>query len=482
MAVWAGIVRVSSMGGRKVDAADFHSERDQLAALRKAVTDVGGTLELLPSELDVSGARPLDERPSLRRAVEGVESGRYAGIVFAYQSRLGRDVEIEEQVWRRVEHAGGKILLALDGIDASTVDGKMVRRIRAAINTRERDAHVERFDQLRRVSTEHGIWQRRQLPLGYGKDPATRKLVPNGAAPKVRAAYAARAAGVTTSEIARTLRMTSAGARALLRNRVYLGELHVGKYQNRPEHAHPAIVDENVWMAAQHPTPVRAPRSMPEVALLGGLVRCCGCGHVMSRTRTGSIVYTCHGASSAGQCPARAAITTRSLDEYVDGIALRALAGLPGRPIANRKDAEVAREQRRTAERELGAYLEAVSAADVGAEAFATGARKRREVVDHWRGEEQRAIAAQAPAVPLEVVEAYPSLSVTHRNRLLRGLIECVLVQRAGRGQVVPVGDRVRVIGRGAGIVDGPYRGGGKPLGIRSIDLPELDDPRVLGV
>src|SRR4051794_32706658 len=110
---WAGVVRVSHMGARRSGADDFHSERDQIAAMRQAVEKIGGTLAVLPSELDVSGGLPLEQRPSLRAAVEGVESGLYGGVVVAYQSRLGRDVEQEEAVWRRVEAAGGHILLAL---------------------------------------------------------------------------------------------------------------------------------------------------------------------------------------------------------------------------------------------------------------------------------------------------------------------------------------------------------------------------------
>src|SRR5258705_138533 len=101
----AGLVRVSQMGDRKADADNFHSERDQVSALKGGAEKAGMRLDLLPSELDVSGGLPIDRRPSLKAAVEGVESGKYAGIIVAYQSRLGRDVEIEESVWRRVERA-----------------------------------------------------------------------------------------------------------------------------------------------------------------------------------------------------------------------------------------------------------------------------------------------------------------------------------------------------------------------------------------
>ena len=201
----------------------------------------------------------------MRAAVEGVERGRYEGVMVAYQSRLGRDVEIEEGIWRRVERAGGRIVLALDGIDATTVDGKMVRRIRSAINHAERERHAERFENLREWATAAGIWQRRQTPGGYLKDPDTRKLVPDGPvgddglpipgrgrAGEVRAAFQRRGAQESVLILARGLGMTPTGVRRLIANRVYLGELRVGRNVNPA--AHPPLVTEDEWAAAQAPS------------------------------------------------------------------------------------------------------------------------------------------------------------------------------------------------------------------------------------
>jgi hypothetical protein len=78
---WAGVVRVSSVGGRRGDS--FHADRDQVQALEAHAAKLGDDLVLLPPELDVSGGLALEDRPSLMAAVEGVERGEYDGVMCA---------------------------------------------------------------------------------------------------------------------------------------------------------------------------------------------------------------------------------------------------------------------------------------------------------------------------------------------------------------------------------------------------------------
>src|SRR4029078_8832412 len=70
---------------------------------------------------------------------------------------------------------------------------------------------------------------------------AARRLVPDDQADEVARAFRDRQAGTSILEFAGRLAMTRSGMRALLRNRVYLGELRDGDYVN--PRAHAAIVD-----------------------------------------------------------------------------------------------------------------------------------------------------------------------------------------------------------------------------------------------
>lgn len=474
MKPWAGYIRVSHVGGRTGDR--FRSPTDQAQAIKDWARRRGEPVILLPPELDESGGRA--DRPILTDAVRRIEAGEYRGLVVAYLSRAGRSVRHMLELWDRIERAGGEIHAVAENIDTTTPAGRLTRTMLAAIAEHELDLHRERFEALRAEATKAGIWQRRQTPRGYRRDPRTRRLVPDRDAPLVRRAYAARLAGASWSELARMLGMTAAGAQRLIANRVYLGELRVGRHIN--PRAHPPLVDAEIWHAAQRTTVARPPRS-GRLALLAGLVRCAGCGHMMSRSdQKRAVVYACHGWHSAGRCPAPASITMRRLDEHVEPIALAALARLQASSTHDDRALKQARAALREAEAELAAYLEAVSAADIGPEAFAAGAKLRRQRVDTARARLARLIAAApAGAVSGDIIERWPTLTVEQRNHLLRHLIEAVLVRKAGRGVLLPPAQRVRIVAHGVGLVR-PYKGGGGPMPIQPIWIDDPDDPRTL--
>lgn len=475
-APWAGYVRVSSVGGRKGEK--FHSPDDQAAVIKAWAAARRQPLTLLTPELDESGGRV--DRPILTAAIEGIERGEYRGLVVAYLSRASRSTRHLLEMWDRVERVGGEVIAVAENIDTSTPAGRLTRTMLAAIAEHELDLHRERFAALRESATRRGIWQRRQTPTGYRRHPKTRCLEPDDKAPLVQWAYRERVEGLPLTEIADRLAMTPSGARHLLTNRVYLGELRSGENVNPS--AHPALVEEDLWLAAQAKHVARTVRR-GEPALLAGLVRCCGCGHVMSRSRSGAaVVYACAVRHSLGHCEQAAAITARLLDDHVEQIALQHLARLQARTSGDGTALERARGLLRTAEVELSAFLEAIDAAGLRKSEAVAAIRGRRERVEAAR-EEVGVLLAQRSAVPQgDVLALWPDLPFRDRNNVLRGLIECVLVARVGRGRSVPVDQRARMIAHGAGIVPLRFEGGGIKLAITPIDLPDADHPAVLGM
>ncbi len=320
-----------------------------------------------------------------------------------------------------------------------------------------------------------------KTPRGYTRDPTTRKLAPDADADSVRQAFADRIAGKPMSVIGRDLGMTASGARALLHNRVYLGELRVGAHVNPS--AHPPLVDGDTFDAAERARVTRPTRKGGHPSILSGVVRCAGCGHVMSRANTKVLVYTCHVNHSDGRCPAPAAITARLLEDHVVAIALVRLAALRSHAMHDGQPLAQARQALDAASRELGAFLRGVVAAGLAPEQFADAARDRREAVEAAHEHVASLLGEQLPAtIAGDPVTTWGLLNDTQRNRLLCSLVEVVLVARAGgRGRIVPIATRVRVIVRGAGVVDTKrFRGAARP--IVAVALPDLDDPRVLGM
>lgn len=480
--LWAGIVRVSVVGGRTGDR--FHSDKDQVADIERAVAAIpGAALELLPPELDVSGGLPLEQRPSLLAAVEGVEEGRYAGIVVAYLSRLGRNVREQLRAWDRVEAAGGRIIVAREGIDTTTPSGRMHRTILLAIAESEREQHAERWAERRRVATEAGIWQRKQAPLGYTRDPATRKLVPSADADLVREAFIRRAAGESYPSLGRFLGMTSGGAWALLRNRVYLGELKVGENINSA--AHPPIVSAGLFHAVAGTTGVKPSRpGAGPTSWLAGLARCQSCGFALARNTTGGrVTFLCKKRHSAGDCPQPAGVSGSRLEGHVDVIVRQQLARLQATVRAAAPDTERLAGNLAAAEAELAAYLSAVSAADVGAAAFSAGAAERKRAVDVARDAlEQASTLISLPAIGASVdpLSAWEAGDNTRKGVIARTLIETVIV-KPSRGLTIPIAERVRVIARGAGL-EVPKNRGPVAADLMVLPWPDLDANHVLRV
>lgn len=444
MSTWAGIVRVSHVGRRNGER--FHADDEQVADVERYAAMHKASVVFMAPELSVSGGKPIDERPALKAAIEGVESGQYTGIVVAYLSRLTRSRSGLE-IWDRVEAAGGHVHCARESLDTSTSNGRFVRDIHLANAVREREEHAERYAERRRKTVEAGIWRVHQTPRGYSRDLKTRRLVPDARAGEVVAAFEDRARGVPTTVIADRLKMTLSGVRQMLRNRVYVGELRDGEHVNPS--AHPALVDPVTFEAAQRSVP-RPARSMSGPALLAGLIRCEACGHVMTRKRTASVVYGCDGRHSGGKCPAPASITASLVEAHVERIALRELRRLSVTGTEGR-GAERAQARVEEAEAELGALLKTVTAAGLEARDFAGELRDRKAAIDDAKAE-LRAELARAPVMPLagSGAEVWDSLDGHERNQLLRGLLSRVMVKRAGgRGARVPIEDRVTVFAYG---------------------------------
>lgn len=475
-----GYLRVSHVGKREQDR--FHSPEEQTEEIEAWAKAEGHHVEFLPPELDGKGGDP--GRPILRQAVDGVKVKQYDGVVVAYLSRAGRDLRLMLDLWDEVEakDVGGVVYFAREKIDGSTPSGRLQRNLLASIAQHELEERREGFERATKGAVERGIWQRRQTPRGYDKDPETRRLLSNEDADSVRDAARRFLAGAPLVRLADELGMTPGGVRAMLRNRVYLGELKVRSYVNRE--AHEPILDPGTFEAVQAKLAAasRPPRSAASPMLLAGLVRCASCGHVMTRSHSHSDrIYRCPRYHSGASCPQPAAISCKRIDPYAEKVALGELERMSVTASAA-SAVEEAQQEVASAEAELSSYLEAVDIAGIGAPDAAAGMRVRRERVDAAR-ERLRAELARSPSLPAIEggVDIWPSLNVHERNELLRSLLAAVVVRPVGPGPRVAVADRVRVFRFGAD-VRLPAGRTGKAAGLVPLPWPDVDGVDVLGI
>lgn len=478
MAKLVGYLRVSHVGTRK---GNLRSPDEQEGEISTWANAHGHEVDFLPPELDKKGGDP--ERKIFRRGVESVKSGHYSGLVVAYLSRAGRDLRLMLDLWDEVEGAGGVFYSARENIDASTPNGKLQRNIRASIDQHELEERRDGFERATKSAVERGIWQRRQTPRGYDKDLETRRLRPTKAAAEVQKAAEDYLAGTTILELGRRLGMTPGGVRAMLRNRVYLGELKVRSYVNRE--AHPAILSEGTFEAVQRKLGAasRPPRSdEAPVMLLAGLVRCAACGHVMTRARShADLVYRCPKYHSGTFCPKPSAVSCKRIDPYIEAIARQELERLTVTATSASRAGEM-QEEVAKAEAELSSYLQAVDMAGISAPDAAAGMRSRRERVDAAR-EQLQAELARSPSLPAMEggAEIWETLNPSERNELLRSLLAAVAVRAVGPGARVDVADRTRVFRFGADLKL-PAGRSAAGSGIIPLPWPDLDAEDVLGI
>src|SRR5215207_1220256 len=263
-------VRVSRRGKREAEA--FGSPQDQLRDARHFAEAHGLPIGIeLPHDIDQSGGKT--ERPGFQEALRRIKVGESGGIIVAYQSRYSRDVLSGLQALEEIDKAGGAVY-GPNIADYSTPDGKMLFTINLAIDAGYLDRKAAEFDRSKRQAIERGIPVSTRAPVGYRKvskddprqDMRRRYEADPAMAPVVREAFVLRAAGKGPAEIGRFLAehgvTTSQGGQwskqavyGLLANPVYKGWLSWGPYENR--NAHEAIVDDALWLAAQHARPQR---------------------------------------------------------------------------------------------------------------------------------------------------------------------------------------------------------------------------------
>lgn len=456
----AGYIRVSRVGGRTGER--FISPDVQRENIDRIAHAGGHVVVDYWTDLDQSGGRL--ERPALQDALAAVERGDADGIAVAYLSRLSRSVVDFFHVVRRLEQAGGELLVGDLGLDTSTAAGRLVRNLLAVLAQWELEQARERWDVARARAIGRGA-SVSSTPVGYDRTPEGR-LAANADAQAIRDVFELRAAGASLGEAAAFLnergvkptkaaRWAPQNVAALFKVRAYVGEARSGEYVNRD--AHEQVVPASVWDAVQPGGHVVKPGA---AYLLTGLARCASCGYSLkTRGHKTGATYSCRRQHGGGTCPAPAHVRVELLDEHVQAVFLEAVRdGFLARAHAD-QDTAAAREQLAAAEAELAAYRDTAAVAVIGADAFLEGLQHRQQAVD----EAVRELAAHAgPAIPTigakQLADTWPSLSVEQRRVLLGAAIDVVAVGRR-ESRLAGLGERVRVFWRGEGPDDLPRSG-----------------------
>jgi site-specific DNA recombinase len=477
-----GYIRVSRVGKR--EGASFISPTVQRERCEGVAKAGGHTIVAWHEDLDESGGKA--ERPGFQQALARIDAGESEGIVVAKLDRFARSVADAAAAMKRIDDAGGALMVAESSLDTSTSFGRFAMHMMLAMAELELERLRESWDTARAQAVARGVHVASRTPTGYERD-EDRRLVPNADAPVVTELFRRRAEGASWNELASVLEnagvetpygslsWTPGSMQSILENRVYLGEARSGEHVLPAAHA--AVVDESTWRAAQRAKQRPSKRSGP-TTLLAGLVRCAGCRYALKPSRMKDrdgeklLMYSCRGKKAAGKCPAPTTVLARLLEPYVVERFMERAGGAEVGAV--RLTEEIAEAQRvvDVARIELDSFLEADIEGTVGVERYRRELGRRREAFDDAEDVLAQLVRRDSdPGLPdaVELRRIWPTLSLQERRELLGLGIDAVFLRRAPRQGLSVLDSRVFIAWRGEGPDDLPGAGPFVPA-IRSFE------------
>jgi DNA invertase Pin-like site-specific DNA recombinase len=434
-----GIVRVSEVKGR--EGPSFASPTEQLGRLEDAAKRDGLELAEVIEAMDLSATKPLDKRTDLLRALELIEDGAAHVVVAAYFDRLFRSLRVQWEFVSRVEAAGGQVL----AVDVGEVTGKTASQwlsssMLGLVAEYHGRATAERTRDAQQAAIDRGVVPWPNIPPGLvrGEDGV---CVPDDDRDIVLQAFERRGEVASVEEVRVFLKehgidRSYHGVGAMLKSRLYLGEIHFGDYEPNLN-AHEAIVPLDLWQRVQRIRVPRGRRAKSDRLLARlGVLRCASCDARMVVGTSHNSTYWLYRCPPTGDCERRVTISADIAENVVVEEVKRVLADAEGRASveSNARDAEVALER---AQANLDAGIRAFTVVEDEAAAKERLAELRQvrdravERLEHLGG--HRAV------VTINAADDWDRLSLDARRALIRATVARARVS-PGRGA-----DRVAV-------------------------------------
>jgi DNA invertase Pin-like site-specific DNA recombinase len=470
----APAMRALAYKRRSQDSGTGVSEEIQDEEVRQVVERLGGeVVEWLPPDLDKSSWTL--ERPSFQRALKLLGDGKANVVIVAKLNRLTRRRKHWEEILDLAEAQGWRPVSAeFPELDLLSNEGRMIAGFFIDQGEREYRDKRKGYDQARANAVlRHGVHGGDVPPLGYdftvrGYDKKRNSqrgpLTPNADAPRVIAAFEARAEGASWKEVIHVLGVKSTGgAQTILCNPVYTGQARSGDYVK--ENAHPALVDDVLFRRVQRQRIARSVSYKDNRtgetrtgALLGGkILRCAACGYSLTNdsSKAGAF-YRCKYA----HCSTRASITAARIEPVALAHALAAHAVLNPMHIADINAAtlvvfeeELAKTQADFAEVEAAnergefspvAYGKALTVAET-ALAAAQLALADAEASRGWFGISTEAVQRR---LFTDTIGPLPDpakvKNIAEARDFVRQMVR-IVVKPVGCGRKVPVNERIEV-------------------------------------
>lgn len=266
-----------------------------------------------------------------------VRNGLYDVVIVYKYSRFARNL-VEATLYRQqIEKNGARLVSAMERIDDTTPEGRMMRNIILAMDEYYSENLAVFVQSSMNTAAKKGKYLGGMPPYGYRiKDGEF--VVDNEEAENVRRAFALRSSGMLPADILRVFREEGIRGREgkpftqQLLNKIFRAEKYIGVYKYqvkgyepvRIEGGMPAIVSRDVWDVVQILVSENANKTKPKgrarknIYPLTGKIFCSLCGEPFTGNSKGNglFYYTCRGQSKLASCD-NGSINKDELENYV---------------------------------------------------------------------------------------------------------------------------------------------------------------------
>lgn len=259
-------------------------------------------LSIVKTYKEVVSGENIENRPEMKKLLDDTAAKLYDGVVCVELERLSRGNVVDQVEILDVFKASGTKIYTLNKVYDLTKEEIDEEYFEFALfmSRREYKTINRRLQRGRMQATKDGYYAGAILPYGYTKEKQENGfvLIPNeNEAKVVKYIFEQYAQGVTANQIVTNLNAQGSRNRKgtywrcgrvteLLRNKIYAGMIHSTKLNTWVQGKHEAIIDLTTFNKVQEMINSKMPKVKHDLNVknpLSGIVRCGYCGSIMQR-------------------------------------------------------------------------------------------------------------------------------------------------------------------------------------------------------
>ena len=316
---------------------DGYSIEYQMDECKKFINEQGFVFEKAYIDEAVSG-KSANKRNAFFELLADVKNGLYDVVIVYKYSRFARNL-MEATLYRQqIEKNGAKLISAMERIDDSTPEGRMMRNIIMTMDEYYSDNLSTFVQSSMYTAAKSGKYLGGILPYGFSVNENGEFIENKAEADIVRRVFELRAAGAMPADILRIFRDEGVRGRngkpftQQLLNKIVRSEKYIGTYKYSVkgyepiyiENAFAPIVSRELWDKVQHlidnanVKKAAKGRARKNIYPLTGKIFCGCCGEPFTGNSKGNglAYYTCRGQDKLQICK-NGSVHKTVLEEYV---------------------------------------------------------------------------------------------------------------------------------------------------------------------